>query len=271
VSFISSTRIEDSPHFSPDGRRIAFISNRSGSDEIWAGDAEGKNLVQLTNFGGPRAETPSWSPDGRLIAFTAFPGGNGDIYVVGADGGSARRLTTEPSSETAPSWSRDGQWIYFTSNRTGREEVWKQPAAGGSPVQLTHGGGADPTEAPDGRSVYYIKGSSLTTTRNEPGVWQVPASGGEDTRLFEADVDPANWVAVGRGIYFFNRPPVPQALYTFEFFDFATRQTTQITTIEGPRRTLLISGLTISPDEHWVLYAQRDKLDFDLMLVENFH
>lgn len=58
--------------------------------------------------------------------------------------------------------------------------------------------------------------------------------------------------------------------FILQFFDFAKRETTEITMIEGPLETLEIQGLTISPDERWLLYAQRDKIDFDLMLVENF-
>ena len=142
------------------------------------------------------------------------------------------------------------------------------PAAGGAAVQLTRGGGQNPAESPDGRTVYYLKG------RNDPGLWQVSAEGGEETRVFEAGVDPGNWAVTARGIYFLTRQPQPQSQYTgqytFEFFDFATRQTIQITTLEGPRGTFQISGLTVSTDERWFLYAQRDKLDFDLMLVENF-
>jgi Tol biopolymer transport system component/predicted Ser/Thr protein kinase len=261
ASFISSTRLEGSPQFSPDGHRVAFFSDRSGSSEIWVCDAEGKNLVQLTNFGGPRTDTPSWSPDGRLIAFTSFPGGNGDIYVVSADGGSPRRLTSDPSAEGGARWSRDGRWIYFTSNRTGRNEVWKMPAAGGAAIQLTRGGGRNPVESPDGRTVYY---------RGESGLRQVSTEGGEETQVSGVPVGLGNWAVVERGIYLLNRQPGhPQ--YALEFFDFATRQTTQITTLEGPRGVFTIYGLTVSPDEHSVLYAQRDKLDFDLMLVENFH
>jgi Tol biopolymer transport system component len=226
-------------------------------------DAEGKNLVQLTNFGGPHTDTPSWLPDGRLIAFTSLASGNAHIYAVGADGGSPRRLTTDPSGESGPSWSRDGRWIYFTSKRTGRSEVWKMPAAGGAAVQLTQGGGQSPVESPDARTVYYVKG------RIGSDLWQVSTEGGEETRVFEAKIDAGNWAVAAHGIYFliFNRQ---SSAYALEFYDFGTRRTTQITTLEGPRLTFLISGLTISPDERWVLFAQRDKLDFDLMLVENF-
>lgn len=262
VSFIASTRIEQNPQFSPDGRRIAFMSNRSGSDEIWVCDAEGKNPTQLTNLGSHSAGA-SWSPDGRFIAFSSLANGNADIYVISADGGSPRRLTTDPSAEFVPSWSRDGRWIYFASNRTGRSEVWKMPAAGGAAIQLTQGGGQNPVESPDGRTVYYLRGPG------EPGLWQVSTEGGEETRVLEARVGAGNWAVVARGIYFLTSQP-RQAQYTLGFFDFATRQTTQITTLEGPRGTFQISGLTFSPDEHWALYGQRDNLDFDLMLVENF-
>jgi eukaryotic-like serine/threonine-protein kinase len=262
VSFISSTRLEETPQFSPDGRRVAFTSNRSGSDELWVCDAEGKNPAQLTNFGGPHTHAPGWSPDGRLIAFASLASGNGDIYVVGADGGSPRRLTSDPSVELGPRWSRDGRWIYFSSDRTGRIEVWKMPAAGGAAVQLTRGSGQNPAESPDGRTVYYLRG------QGESGLWQVSTEGGEETQVFEARVSPWNWAAVGRGIYFLT--PQARTQYALEFFDFATRQTTQVATLERPSVMSFISALTVSPDERWVLYAQRDKIDFDLMLVENF-
>ena len=67
--FIYSTRDDNSPEFSPDGKRIAFMSNRSGDWEIWVCDSDGSNPVQLTSFRGPNVSTPRWSPDGGRIAF----------------------------------------------------------------------------------------------------------------------------------------------------------------------------------------------------------
>jgi Tol biopolymer transport system component len=144
------------------------------------------------------------------------------------------------------------------------------PSAGGDAVQLTHGGGANPQASPDGRTVYYLKGELQTRVRSEPGLWQVSADGGEETRLFDLRVDGGNWTVSPRGIYFFT-PLFEQQKYVLDFFDFATRQTSQIKTIDSPRSTFLMSGMTLSPDEKWVAYGQRDKLSFDLMLVENFH
>jgi hypothetical protein len=85
--------------------------------------------------------------------------------------------------------------------------------------------------------------------------------------VLDARVDAGSPAVVGRGIYFLTSQ-VGQS--TLEFFNLATHQTTQITALTGPRGTFQLAGLTVSPDEHWVIYAQRDKLDFDLVLVEGF-
>jgi Tol biopolymer transport system component len=266
VNLISSTRQEGEGHFSPDGHRIVFRSNRMGNTELWICDSEGKNIAQLTNLGGPRAANPTWSPDGRFVAFSSSPAGSADIYVINANGGIPRRLTSDRSGEIAPSWSHDGRWIYFASNRTGRAEVWKIPAEGGDATQLTRGGGIRPVESPDSRSVYYAKRA------DEGELWQVPVDGGQESRALEATMDATNWVVTPTGIYYFtvNRSQPNARPYTLWFFDFATRATSQITTIEGPRVSFLITDMAVSPDERWLLFTQRDQLEYDLMLVEDF-
>ena len=124
------------------------------------------------------------------------------------------------------------------------------PAAGGAAVQLTRGGGQNPAESPDGRTVYYLKG------RNDTGLLQVSAEGGEETRVFEANVDAGNWAALSPGIYFLTRQ-LPQTQYALEFFDFATRQTTQITTLDGPRGTFALFSLAVSRRALDSLHATR--------------
>jgi Tol biopolymer transport system component len=136
VPLIASTRSEDSARYSPDGKRIVFVSDRSGFKEIWVCDAEGGNAVRLTfmdNFAG----SPRWSPDGRFIVFDGVTSGNRDIYVMPSEGGAAHRLTTEPSEESRPSFSQDGRWIYFMSDRSGTHQIWKMPAQGGAAIQVT--------------------------------------------------------------------------------------------------------------------------------------
>src|SRR5205823_1490863 len=78
VKFSSSTRNDADPQFSPDGRKIVFISDRSGSAEIWVCNRDGSHALQVTSVGGPATGTPRWSPDGEHIVFDSRPDGNWD-------------------------------------------------------------------------------------------------------------------------------------------------------------------------------------------------
>jgi Tol biopolymer transport system component len=167
--FISSTRDDMAPQYSPDGGKIAFTSVRTGAYEIWVCQSDGSNAQPLTSFRGPSTDRPSWSPDGRRIAFHTRPEGTADIYVVDADGGSLRRLTTEPGDDVAPSWSHDGRWIYFGSNRTGKDQIWRLPAEGGPAVQVTRNGGIYAQESPDGKLLFYTKARGATP------LWKAPS------------------------------------------------------------------------------------------------
>ena len=108
---IGSTRDDENPQFSRDGRRIAFASNRTGryDSQIWVANNDGSSPLQLTSFPGGFTNSPRWSPDGKHIVFASMQNNNRDLYSVSADGGSLRRLTFEPSEEGRPSWSRDGR------------------------------------------------------------------------------------------------------------------------------------------------------------------
>jgi Tol biopolymer transport system component len=159
VRVTATTARDKFSHFSPDGKRIAFQSGRSGVDEIWVCDADGNNAVQLTNFGKGMSGSPRWSPDGQRIAFDSNVSGNWAIWVIRADGGLPTRVTNNPVAEFIPSWSRDGKWIYFASSRSGPREIWKVRAGGGSETQVTTGGGFTAVESVDGKYLYYKRGT----------------------------------------------------------------------------------------------------------------
>ncbi len=260
---ITSQREDDSPQFSPDGKKIAFASNRAGSMEIWVCPSGGSSPLQLTHMV-TQAGSPRWSPDGRYLAYDAQQEMQGDIFVIDAEGGAPRRLTTEPSADVLPSWSRDGAWIYFCSNRGGDRQIWKMPATGGHAVQLTRKGGFEAVEAPDGKTVYYSK------NRGVNGLWTVPATGGEETPVPELAQAGywRSWTMTGDGIYFIaNAGPAPPR--PLNFFSFAMRRVTQIGTVD--RDPLwYVPGLAVSPDGRWLLYAQFDRNMSNIMLVENF-
>ena len=130
VSGLSSTLDEHTPHYSPDGERLAFASTRSGTEEIWIANSDGTNPLKMTSMGGPQCSNPQWSPDGERIVFNSRREGTADLYLLQPDTGEVHRITHDPSEEIEPRWSRDGQWIYFGSNKTGRYEVWRMPGRG---------------------------------------------------------------------------------------------------------------------------------------------
>ncbi|HET6861827.1 MAG TPA: protein kinase, partial [Pyrinomonadaceae bacterium] len=176
---ISSTRQDYSPQYSPDNKRIAFTSGRTGNNEIWMCDADGQNPVPLTSFGGPDVGSPRWSPDSQKIAVDSLAPGHRDIYVMAVDGGKPRRLTGDNFDNVRPSWSNDGNWIIFGSNRTGDWQLWKAPADGGEPVRITKQGGREGVESSDGKFIYYTKGFGV------PGIWKVPVAGGDETQVLD--------------------------------------------------------------------------------------
>jgi Tol biopolymer transport system component len=258
VKFISSARAQDSPQFSPDGRRIVFSSDRSGSIEIWVCDNEGGNPVQLT-FGGPLSGTPRWSPDGRQIAFDSRPQGRSGIYVMSADGGQPRLMTSEAAVDIVPSWSRDGKWIYFNSNRGGDWQIWKMPAQGGEARQVTRKGGFEAFESPDGRFLYYSK-------QDAKGIWRMPVGGGEETLILNRRTE-RNWTLTYWGLCFIDMESSPHP--AIEMLDFATGRVTRIASLDKDVPGV-VPGLAVSPDGEWILYAQVVQSESHLMLVENF-
>ena len=109
--------------WSPDGTRIAFTADRAGDRRIFVMNADGTDLVKLTDHPAGNG-APAWSPDGRRIAFTVQRFGNDEIFVINADGTELVNLTHHPADDAAPAWSPDGHRIAFTSNRSGDNEIY---------------------------------------------------------------------------------------------------------------------------------------------------
>jgi len=259
VPFLVSTRPEYQPQYSPDGRRVSFVSDGSGASEIWICDQNGANLMQLTSAAWPETAAPRWSPDGSQIVFHARPEGPGDIFTIPVSGGAPKRLTDDPADDWGGTWSADGQSIYFTSNRSGRAEVWKTPVNGGMAVQVSKNGGLGPTASPDGRYAYFAKGSEL---------WRIPVNGGDESRVLESLGDWSRFALTAGGIYFMPvRPPLTTTTgdYPIEFFSFSDDRIRTVAKLEKPP----FLGLTVSPDGRRLLYSQIDQSGMDLMLVED--
>ena len=259
---LASTRVDMEAGFSPDGKKVVWVSEQSGTNDVWVADADGSNQEQVTNFPGIRVGSPHWSPDGTRIVFDAYAHGNSDIYIVGAEGGKIRAVTSEPSNDIRPSWSIDGKWIYFGSNRSGRFEIWRAPAEGGAAVQVTHDGADEAFSSPDGGSLFY------TRTLVGP-LWKQPIGGGVEERVLEG-IHTGMWAFAGNDLYWLD-PAGPDRAATISVLHLSTGRREEL--YHFPKDLPLVTYGTpfaVSPDARSFLIALLDRNDRDLMLVENF-
>jgi eukaryotic-like serine/threonine-protein kinase len=267
AKLISSNRTQEVPQYSPDGKKIAFASDRSGGPQIWVCNNDASNPVQLTFMDASSSGTPRWSPDGRSIVFDSTASGNLGLYTIAADGGSPRPLVVDSYLNAAASFSRDGHWVYFVSDRTGEYQVWKVPSEGGRLVQATFHGGWMPMESTDGKVLYYLKTQLPIDPSGAPAtLWEMPVAGGEE-RLVIAQQIHLHWAVVPNGIYFTDPESKPNA--TLRFLDVLTGRVTTIAKLERPL-SCCGQSLTVSPDGRSILYGQQDSVSTDIMLVENF-
>jgi Tol biopolymer transport system component len=249
------------PELSPDGKKVAFESDRLGFWDIWTCNVDGSSCDQITSLHGT-AGRARWSPDGRHIAFEFHPNERSEVYVVEVPGGAPRLLKTIPGADNlSPSWSRDGKAIYFASKRGSEAfQIWRMPLQGeGTPVQLTKNGGISPVESSDGRYLYYAK-------FEQGGVWRMPLEGGEEKQVLSDCGNGAwpNWALAPEGIYFLKFGNDPEA--AIDFLDFATGKTQVLWKLDKK----VGWGLSLSADRKSIVYVQDQFAESNLMLVKNF-
>ncbi|MGA3040007.1 MAG: winged helix-turn-helix domain-containing protein [Bryobacteraceae bacterium] len=287
-----SSHDDYAPQYSPDGKRIVFVSNRTGFAEVWLAE-EGKEPAALTAFAKAArlANAPRWSPDGRRIAFSVQEGGGEDLYVLTLDGGGLHRLTYLPSVQNLPSWSRDGKWIYFGSNASGQWQLWRIRSDAPSPAalethlenaeMLTIQGGADAFESTDGAWLYFTRAYGVDLWRSQGSdLWRMPMVNGKPNEsaaevVIRDLVSQGWWGLAQNGIFFADirlaklvaHPAVtPKPVY---FFDPVTRRMRQVATITR-RMYYFRPDFCVAPDGSRILYSQLDVQNIDLTMVRNF-
>jgi len=148
-----------SPAWSPDGRKLAYVSFEQGNSAIYLQDvATGSR--ELISSGAGINGAPAFSPDGKKMALTLSRTGNPEIHVRDMATGRTEQITQHWSIDTEAVWSPDGRYLYFTSDRGGRPQIYRVAAGGGNPERVTLEGdyNARASVAPDGRKIAVAQG-----------------------------------------------------------------------------------------------------------------
>jgi Tol biopolymer transport system component/DNA-binding winged helix-turn-helix (wHTH) protein len=256
---ISSTRAQSGPDISPDGKKIAFESDRSGWREVWVSDFDGSNPVQLSDFHSLTG-TARWSPDGGRIVFDSKESGISGLYLIDPHGGPSHKISAIPQDASVPSWSRDGRWIYFTSDAPPDSGLYKAAPEGGNAVLLSRTLGYNVQEANDGS--LYFAGADFNAE-----IHVLPKVGGKEKALANMPrvLYPTDWALAANGIYFIDRKG---ARATLSFFGFENARVRVLTELQ--KQPGVWCGIALSPDQRWLVYSQIDEKVSDIMLAEHY-
>ena len=194
-----------SPAWSPDGTRLAFVSNRGGDYDIYAMDADGGNVSRLTYT--PGLDTnPSWSPDGKEIAYVHETSLSLEIFAVEVDGGTPRQLTDNKVVDIQPDWSPEGALIAFTRNIEGDKWGIVTMTPTGEDISVIVKGemyASSPAWSPDGSRLAYLADPGQT---DEPSVHVLtPATGDDITLTIGPGLASLAWTPGGDGLVYLEK------------------------------------------------------------------
>jgi len=146
-----------SPAWSPDGKRLAYVSFELGKPVVYVQTLATGQRVPLANFKGNNS-APAWSPSGDQLAIALSRDGISQIYTINSDGSGLRRVMRSPLIDTEPRYAPDGSSLVFTSDRGGSPQIYQVPVSGGDARRITFNGGynVSPELSPDGNNLVYV-------------------------------------------------------------------------------------------------------------------
>ena len=251
---ISSSGRNHDARFSPDGKRIAFISDRSGALEIWSALADGSSATQLTHLNGAWVNSITWSPDGTRIAFDARPNGYAAIYDVRVVDGDMQRIDDAEVEQRMPGWASNGTAIYFNSVKDGAVAIYRKDLLTGTTVRISEHEMYTVAQSPDGKRLYYSDRSGHLFEANPDGSMAHPLN------LIAYPVK--SWAPTAQGLVYSTEGT---SSGTFRICLFEKGKVTAMGTPTGPLVTN-DPDVSLSPDGKWLLTAQQDQMRSDIKL-----
>ena len=174
-----------SPSWSPDGKKLAYVSFESDQPRIFVQEIASGEREEIASFPGING-APAFSPDGRNLAMTLSKDGNPEIYVVDLQTRRFRRVTRNDAIDTEPSWSPDGKSLVFTSDRGGKPQIYRTVVDGGRPERITFEGDYN------ARAVHSPDGTKLALVHRDQGRYRIGVLDMENGALrvlTESDLD----------------------------------------------------------------------------------
>ncbi len=255
--FAPSSRSDAYPSFSPDGESVAFVSGRSGAQEVWLVRSDGSEATRVTENAKANGKL-DWSPDGKFLVYESGKYTPSAAEISPAAGGPSSRIAAGNQLATYPVWSRDGKYVYYSSGL----QLFRSLPDGREPLMLIDGQSFVPAgESPDSKHLYFRSISVLNQ------LFRIPRDGGK-AEVLEEGLS-LRTIAVTRSAVYFIKDR-DQALYQLPFRGGLARKLGILPVrTDGASINLSLFGFSISPDDQKIILATRDP-QIDLELVKDF-
>lgn len=257
---LTSTRefSESRPAYSPDASRIAFLSDRNGSDDLYVMDADGNGEQRTVETEGKRSGF-AWSPTGKRIAYVSEADGLTEIFVVDVEEKDERRLTKNTIVEQLGGWSPDGIWIvYAVTGDEAAQGIYKKNPDGVDEIQLTEDPDFKPQFSPDGKKIAFE-----TTRDGATEIYVIDADGEEESNVSkgsEEDFD-FDWSPDSKKLVFVSDRDGNEEIY--------------VALVNGKDEIRLTNNRAVDSHPRWspngkqIVFASNADGDFDLFVMNS--